>query len=112
VTLDFSDAAERRAFVDEAVPQVIEGMSGSSESSFDDSTMDDTSFLNGADPRLTKPLLVSFNESSTSVYWVGMGVALIAFVLTLFFRTPPLRAKSALQESADAQRHAEPIALG
>ncbi len=109
VTLDFSDATARRAFVDQAVPQIIDA-SGSSDSSFDNSTMDDTSFLNGADPRLSKPLLVSFNESTTSVYWVGMAVALIAFVLTLFFRTPPLRAKSALQESADAER--EPIALG
>ena len=112
VTLDFSDATARRAFVDQAVPQIIDGMSNSSDASFDNSTMDDTSFLNGADPRLTKPLLVSFNQSSISVYWVAMGVALIAFVLTLFFRTPPLRQKSALQESADAARHAEPIALG
>ncbi|MFI8632989.1 hypothetical protein ACIGEP_10375 [Microbacterium sp. NPDC077663] len=69
-------------------------------------------FLNGADARLTKPLLVSFNQSTVSVYWVAMGVALIAFVLTLFFRTPPLRQKSALQESADAERQPEPIALG
>lgn len=111
VTLDFSDATARRAFVDQAVPQIIDA-SGSSDSSFDDSTMDDTSFLNGADPRLSKPLLVSFNESTTSVYWVGMAVALIAFVLTLFFRTPPLRQKSALQESADAERQPEPLALG
>lgn len=112
VTLDFTDAAARRAFVDQAVPKIIDGMSGSSGSSFDDSTMDDTSFLNGADPRLTKPLLVSFNQSTVSVYWVAVGVALIAFVLTLFFRTPPLRQKSALQESADAERQPEPIALG
>ncbi|MFJ6677970.1 MDR family MFS transporter [Microbacterium sp. NPDC091382] len=112
VTLDFTDAAARRAFVDQAVPKIVDGMSGSSNSSFDDSTMNDTSFLNGADPRLTKPLLVSFNQSTVSVYWAAMGVALIAFVLTLFFRTPPLRQKSALQESADAERQPEPIALG
>ena len=29
------------------------------------------------------------------------GVVLLAFVLALFFKTPPLRAKSALQEAAD-----------
>jgi len=29
---------------------------------------------------------------------------LLAFVLSLFFRTPPLRAKSALQEAADERR--------
>ncbi len=30
-----------------------------------------------------------------------MSVVLLAFVLSLFFKTPPLRAKSALQEAAD-----------
>jgi hypothetical protein len=35
------------------------------------------------------------------VYQVAMWVVIIAFVLSLFFKTPPLRAKSALQEAAD-----------
>ena len=36
-----------------------------------------------------------------TVYWVALFVVAIAFILTLFFRTPPLRAKSAIQEAAD-----------
>lgn len=107
VTLDFSDATARQSFVDTIVPTIIDNASSSSGSSFDNSTMDDTAFLNGADPRLSKPLLTAFNQSTVLVYWVAMFVVLIAFVLTLFFRTPPLRQKSALQEAHDEQRHAE-----
>ncbi|HEV7184087.1 MAG TPA: MFS transporter, partial [Leifsonia sp.] len=44
---------------------------------------------------------VGFNQSAVEVYWVALLVVLIAFVLTWFFKTPPLRAKSALQEAAD-----------
>ena len=112
VTLDFSNADARQSFVDAAAPKIIDSLSNSSDTSFDSSTMDDTSFLNGADPRLTKPLLEGFNASTVSVYWVGMFVALIAFVLTLFFRTPPLRQKSALQEAHDEQRDLEALSLG
>jgi hypothetical protein len=35
-----------------------------------------------------------------------MFVVLLAFVLTWFFKTPPLRAKSALQEAADSRADA------
>ncbi|GAA2966243.1 hypothetical protein GCM10010459_23430 [Microbacterium schleiferi] len=101
VTLDFSDAADREAFVAQIIPQIEEQFAGGGESSLDSSTMDDTSFLTGANPALAEPLLIAFNESAVLVYWVGMYVVLIAFVLSLFFRTPPLRDRSALQEAAD-----------
>ncbi|QCQ18264.1 DHA2 family efflux MFS transporter permease subunit [Microbacterium sp. RG1] len=101
-SVDLSNDAAREAFVAQAVPQVQEALaSKSDDQSFDGSVMNDTSFLNGADPRLTAPILVGFNDSATVVYRVALGVVLLAFVLTLFFRTPPLRAKSALQEAAD-----------
>lgn len=101
-SVDLSNDAAREAFVAQAVPQVQEALAtNSDDQSFDGSVMNDTSFLNGADPRLTAPILVGFNDSATVVYRVALGVVLLAFVLTLFFRTPPLRAKSALQEAAD-----------
>jgi len=101
-SVDLSNDAAREAFVAQAVPQVQEALATKSDDqSFDGSVMNDTSFLNGADPRLTAPILVGFNDSATVVYRVALGVVLLAFVLTLFFRTPPLRAKSALQEAAD-----------
>jgi EmrB/QacA subfamily drug resistance transporter len=102
VTLDFSDAAARSSFVASVVPTIEEQFAaGTGSSGMDSSALDDTSFLNGADPRLSKPLLVAFNDSAVLVYWVAMWVVLVAFVLSLFFKTPPLRAKSALQEAAD-----------
>ena len=61
----------------------------------------DTSFLNGSDPRLAAPFLEGFNDATVTVYWVGLGVVLVAFVLSFFLKAAPLRAKSALQENAD-----------
>ncbi len=61
----------------------------------------DTSFLNGADPRLTAPFLEGFNNATVSVYWVALAVVAVAFVLSFFLKAAPLRAKSALQENAD-----------
>jgi hypothetical protein len=105
VSLDFSDAAQRAAFVDTAATTIEDQFTaGDENTSIGGSTLDDTSFLVGADARLTKPFLVGFNSSATTVYWTAMGVVLLAFVLSLFFRTPPLRSKSALQEAADERR--------
>ncbi|MDL9981187.1 MDR family MFS transporter [Microbacterium sp. ASV49] len=100
VTLDFSDPAAREAFVKTAVDKTSSGSSSSATKSGSLDT-NDTSFLKGADPRLTKPILIAFTESMVTVYWVSLIVVLLAFVLTLFFKTPPLRAKSALQEAHD-----------
>ncbi|TFC98928.1 DHA2 family efflux MFS transporter permease subunit [Cryobacterium sinapicolor] len=61
----------------------------------------DTSFLNAADPRLAEPFLVGFNDASVTVFWVSLAVVLVAFVLSLFLKAPPLRNTSALQEAAD-----------
>ena len=61
----------------------------------------DTSFLNGSDPRLAAPFLEGFSNATVTVYWVGLVVVLVAFVLSFFLKTPPLRAKSALQENSD-----------
>ena len=61
----------------------------------------DTSFLIGADHRLSDPFLVGFSNASLSIYWICMVVALIAFVLSWFLKTPPLRQKSAIEELAE-----------
>jgi EmrB/QacA subfamily drug resistance transporter len=108
VTLDFSDPNARASFVESVLPTIEDQFaSGDGASSMDSGALNDTSFLNGADERLTKPILVAFNNSAVLVYWVAMWVVLVAFVLSLFFKTPPLRAKSALQEAADNARDDE-----
>ena len=102
MTLDFSDDAAREDFVAALVPTLLDQFNGSGDdSAVGGDALDDTSFLTGAAPELTKPILVAFNASAVTVYRVAMWVVLVAFILSLFFKTPPLRAKSALQEAAD-----------
>lgn len=60
----------------------------------------DTSFLNGADPRLAAPFLEGFSNAAVSVYSVALVVVLVAFALSFFLKGAPLREKSALQENA------------
>lgn len=70
----------------------------------------DTSFLNGADPRLAAPFLEGFANAAITTYWIALAVAALAFVLSFFLRTPPLRERSALQESADLDAAAQTAA--
>jgi len=103
VSVDWSNSAQRRYWVGQLVPAIqktlADGTGSASHAS--NSTTSDTSFLNGADKRLAKPFLVGFNSSVVLVYWIGLGVILLAFILSLFFKVPPLRKTSALQEQAD-----------
>lgn len=61
----------------------------------------DTSFLVGANEALAKPFLVGFAEATVTIYWIGLGVVIVAFVLSWFLKATPLRQKSAMQEAAD-----------
>ena len=104
VSVDFANASQRSFYVDKLTPALVAKIKSgnSAASSSSTSASSDTSFLNGADPRLSKPFLVGFNSSVITVYWIGFGVIMLAFLLSLFFRVPPLRTRSALQERADA----------
>ena len=105
LTVDYTNATQRNAVVNEVVPTIITQIKkgSSSSTSSTNSSTSDTSFLKGADPRLSKPFLTGFNVSAVQIYWVGLIVLLIAFVIALFFKVPPLRQRSALQEQADKQ---------
>lgn len=61
----------------------------------------DTSFLVGANEALAKPFLVGFAEATVTIYWIGLGVVIVAFLLSWFLKATPLRQKSAMQEAAD-----------
>ncbi|MFJ2979270.1 MDR family MFS transporter [Curtobacterium sp. NPDC087082] len=102
LVVDWSDAAQRSYWVGELTPAVAKQVADGSGSGSSTMSTNDTSFLTGADSRLTRPFMAGFNASSVTIYWVGLGVILLAFVLTWFFRVPPLRQRSALQERADA----------
>ncbi|MFM2019770.1 MAG: hypothetical protein RL718_351 [Actinomycetota bacterium] len=62
----------------------------------------DSSFLIGADERLTAPFRIGFVESSLSVFLIAGGVVFIAFIFSWFIKEVPLRTKSASQEAAEA----------
>ncbi|GAA4183039.1 hypothetical protein GCM10022288_01870 [Gryllotalpicola kribbensis] len=103
LVIDFTNAAQRKAVVNEVAPKIIDQVkSGGSSKSAGNIDTSNTSFLNNADDALKRPFLKGFNASTIEIYWVGMLVILIAFVLTWFFRVPPLRKVSALQQQADA----------
>jgi MFS family permease len=62
----------------------------------------DTSFLNSASHVLKAPFLTGFSEAMVVGFWVSLAVVAVAFVLSFFLKATPLRAKSAIQEVADA----------
>lgn len=113
--VDWSNTAQRTYWVDQVAPKLADQIADkSSDSSGSTSATSDTSFLNGADARLTRPFMTGFNQSAVTIYWVGLAVILAAFVLSWFFKVPPLRDRSALQEAADdaAQASAAGAAAG
>jgi hypothetical protein len=62
----------------------------------------DTAFLKTSNPALTAPFLHGFADATVTVFWLSLAVIAVAFVLAFFLKATPLRAKSALQEVADA----------
>ncbi len=104
LAVNWADPVQRWAMVDTLTPTFVtairSGDTGDTNVNTDTSTSD-TSFLTGADPRLTKPFMVGFSDSVKTIYWVGLVVMLVAFVVALFFKVPPLRTRSALQEKSD-----------
>lgn len=80
---------------------LLQAAQGGDTSAVGDSLNGDSSFLNGADPRLSAPFLQGFNDAAVSIFWVALCVVLVAFVLSWFLKTAPLRSKSALQENAE-----------
>lgn len=110
LAVDYSDQGQRGAIVDKVAPTLIDKLKeNSSSQGSSSSTTSDTSFLKGADARLTRPFMTGFNSSAVVIYWVGFGVIVLAFILSWFFKVPPLRQRSALQEQADAAGTADDL---
>ena len=61
----------------------------------------DSSFLIGADERLTLPFRIGFVDSSLSVFLLATIFVGMAFVISFFIKEIPLRDKSASQEAAE-----------
>jgi hypothetical protein len=67
-----------------------------------DGITNDSSFLIGADDRLTLPFRMGFVDSSLTVFMLAAVFISIAFVISWFIKEIPLRQKSAAQEAAEA----------
>ncbi|MCE1174204.1 MAG: DHA2 family efflux MFS transporter permease subunit [Propionibacteriales bacterium] len=100
LAVDWANPVQRRAMIDELVPKLIESIrsGGNDQNLSTDTSASDTSFVKGADPRLTTPFLQGFNDSVVTIYWVGLAVMVAAFMMTWFYDVPPLRRRSALEE--------------
>jgi EmrB/QacA subfamily drug resistance transporter len=62
----------------------------------------DSSFLIGADERLTLPFRMGFVDSSLTVFMLAASFIAVAFIISWFIKEIPLRQKSAAQEAAEA----------
>lgn len=92
--------ADREALADpanQAILQILQsGEAGAAEITID------SSFLIGADERLTLPFRIGFVDSSLSVFLIATIFIGVAFVISFFIKEIPLREKSASQEAAEA----------
>jgi EmrB/QacA subfamily drug resistance transporter len=62
----------------------------------------DTQFLIKSNHDLAAPFLTGFANAAVSVFWLSLAVIGVAFILSFFLKATPLRAKSAIEEVADA----------
>jgi hypothetical protein len=100
--VDLSNATARHHVVDQVVTRIASsGPSGSGGGSTTGAFDGDTAFLTTASRALKEPFLVGFSNAMVTVFWAGLVVVAVAFVLSWFLRATPLRGKSALQEAAD-----------
>jgi EmrB/QacA subfamily drug resistance transporter len=73
--------------------QVIEGLQAGGVGN----VLQDSSFLQKIDPRLARPFLEGFTDSIQMVFLIGLGVMILAFIVSLFIKEIPLRTGSGLQ---------------
>ncbi|MEY4425417.1 MAG: hypothetical protein RJB56_1044, partial [Actinomycetota bacterium] len=83
--------------------EFVQALKSGNMGSFADQLSTDSSFLSNLDPRLARPFLVGFADSSILVFGSAAAVVAIAFALSFFLKAPPLRTKSAVQEKADEE---------
>ena len=89
--------AEQAKSPDAANERIVELLNGPSNQAA--AAMNgDTSFLTGADERLAAPFMDAFNNSLVYGYWLGLGMLVIALLLSFVLPNQPFRTASALQE--------------
>jgi EmrB/QacA subfamily drug resistance transporter len=89
--------AVRRAPGNQPILQLLNSRSGGVQSS----TLNDTSFLTGADQRLAHPFFVGFSQSMDQIFLIGTITVAVGFVMLFFLKELPLRTQSAVQARFD-----------
>jgi EmrB/QacA subfamily drug resistance transporter len=92
--------ADRSVLADPANAAIISILQNGAEGAAEITV--DSSFLIGADDRLTLPFRVGFVDSSLSVFLLATVFVGVAFVISFFIKEIPLRDKSAAQEAAES----------
>lgn len=113
LVVDWSDKSQREYWVDQVAPKLSDKFHDAakkSKSSTSSDATNDTSFLKGADSVLSKPFMKGFTASAVAIYRVGLAVIALAFILTWFFKVPPLRQTSAMQEAHNERTAADAAA--
>jgi EmrB/QacA subfamily drug resistance transporter len=100
VQTDLESALSNPDVVGDPSNNAILGLLDSGEAA--DAISLDSSFLIGADERLTAPFRIGFVDSSLTVFLIAGIVVFVAFVFSWFIKEIPLRTKSASQENAEA----------
>jgi EmrB/QacA subfamily drug resistance transporter len=99
----------RDAFVDAGLPAAAMNSNGGN-------IMEDSSFVNSLPIEQARPIFIGFTESITTVFYLGAGFALLAFVVLLFMREIPLAdspaSPAAAMEGGEALLDAEDSAAG
>ncbi len=91
---------DKEAMADPANAQILGLMQGGGLNA--DAITTDSSFLIGADDRLTLPFRIGFIESSLSIFLIASIFVAVAFVLSFAIKELALRNKSASAEAAEA----------
>lgn len=58
--------------------------------------LDDTAFLNNANPQLAHPFYAGFADSMDTVFLMAAGILVVAFLIVIFLKELPLRTQSGL----------------
>jgi EmrB/QacA subfamily drug resistance transporter len=96
-TASFQAALHSPAVLHNPANQPILALLHSKGGSVSSSSLNDTAFLQHADPRLAQPFFVGFSQSMDLVFISASVIVALAFLLVLFLKELPLRTVSGLE---------------
>ncbi|MEU1205972.1 MDR family MFS transporter [Nocardia sp. NPDC005825] len=117
ITTSLQDAAQQPAYVqaiqegrtsDNAVDKQVANGLIAKDPAVANQVLNDSSVIQKLDPTLAHPFKVGFAKSMDRVFLAATAVALIAFLLVLFWKEVPLRTAGGIQARDEAADKADP----